>query len=210
VAVVAALREAADTRRAFDAVAASYDASNQANALLCAMRDRTRAALCAAAVAGSRILNLGCGPGTDDVFLARRGYLVTAVDSSPAMIAQARRRVREEGCDRSVRAVHLDLDDIGALHPALFDAAYSSFGPLNCVPDLGATARAIHQRLRPQGVLVASVIGRWCPWEIALYAARRDWRRAAVRLSGDAVAVPLEGRQVWTRYYSPREFVDII
>ena len=51
------------------------------------------------------------------------------------------------------------------LYSAAFDAAFSNFGPLNCVEDLPAVARQLHEVLRPGGVLVASVIGRVCPWE---------------------------------------------
>jgi hypothetical protein len=74
------------------------------------------------------------------------------------------------------------------------------------MPDLPEAARLIADRLRSGGVLIASVIGRVCPWELALYAARRDWRRASIRFSTSLTAVPLEGRTVWTRYYSPSEF----
>jgi 2-polyprenyl-3-methyl-5-hydroxy-6-metoxy-1,4-benzoquinol methylase len=39
---------------------------------------------------GSRILDLGCGPGRHSIELARRGYQVTGVDFSSGMLAQAR------------------------------------------------------------------------------------------------------------------------
>jgi SAM-dependent methyltransferase len=202
-----------ETQRAFDGVAATYDRSNAENALLRAMRGRTRAALESAVASGAHLLNLGCGPGTDDVYFAGRGFRVTAIDSSPAMVEEARRELRRAGCGGRVRVEqvgieHLDdLEACGAGGP--FDAAYSSFGPLNCVDDLDAAARAVARRLRPGGVLVASVIGRVCPWEIALYAARRDWRRAFVRFTRGAAPVPLEGRTVWTRYYTPGQLTGV-
>ena len=37
------------------------------------------------------ILDLGCGPGRDDECFGARGYRVTAIDWSPAMVAEARR-----------------------------------------------------------------------------------------------------------------------
>jgi SAM-dependent methyltransferase len=201
-----------DTRRAFDRVAQEYDRSNAANPLLCAMRARTRAALERAVEPGGRVLNLGCGPGTDDVYFAQRGYRIVAIDASPAMVEEARIRVRNAGCDLAVTVRNLGIDDLDRLSApdrGPFDAAYSSFGPLNCVHDLAKAAASIAARLRPGGVLVASVIGRVCPWEIALFAARADWRRALVRFRRAAVPVPLEGATVWTRYYSPREFVRV-
>jgi hypothetical protein len=47
-----------------------------------------------------------------------------------------------------------------------------------------------------------------CPWEIALYVSRSDWKRAVARFSRHPVPVPLEGRRVWTRYYTPRRFEE--
>jgi len=99
---------------------------------------------------------------------------------------------------------HLGIQELDRLSPALYDAAYSNFGPMNCVPDIDAAARLVADRLRPGGVLVASVIGRVCPWEIVLYASRADWKRAFLRFSRAPVPVPLERRTVWTRYYTPR------
>ena len=206
-AVVAAEHALAETQRAFDGVAATYDRSNTENPLLCAMRERARTELLWRVAPGSRILDLGCGPGTDDVPLAALGYAITAIDWSPAMVGEARRRIREADVADRVDVRHLGIHQLDRLAPACFDAAWSNFGPLNCVPDLAAAADAIARRLRPGAFLVATVIGRLCPWEIALYAGRGEWRRAAVRFSRAAVGVPLEGRTVWTQYYWPGELI---
>jgi SAM-dependent methyltransferase len=101
----------------------------------------------------------------------------------------------------------LGIHQLDLLPAGAFDAAYSNFGPLNCVPSLGEAARLIARRLRAGGVLVASVIGRVCPWELALYLARGNVSRARVRFERTFVPVPLNGRIVWTRYYSPAEFL---
>jgi SAM-dependent methyltransferase len=195
-----------DTQRAFDGVAASYERSNAENRLLSAMRTRTRRVFERFVPAGSRVLDLGCGTGSDVEHFARRGDRVTAVDWSPAMVAETERRVRAAGLAGRVVAQHLGIHQIDCLAPGAFDAAHSSFGPLNCVADLPDIARQIANRLRPGGVLVASVIGRVCPWEIALYLARGNWRRATLRFSNGMVPVPLEGRTVWMEYHSPRTF----
>jgi SAM-dependent methyltransferase len=195
-----------DTQRAFDGVASTYDRSNAENPILRAMRIRALAAVARYVPDGSRILDLGCGPGADDVQLARQGYTVTAVDWSPAMVEQARHRVRTAGVADRVDVRHLGIHQLDELAPATFAAAYSNFGPLNCVPSLADAARLVAARLRPDGVLVASVIGRVCPWEIARYGLRGDWPRLRVRFGRGLVPVPLEGRTVWMRYDTPRSF----
>jgi SAM-dependent methyltransferase len=204
---VAAVDDAlADTQLAFDGVASTYDRSNDENRTLREMRFRTLAAITTHLPAGSRILDLGCGPGCDDEHLARRGYSVTAIDWSPAMVDEARRRVQAAGVGDRVDVHRLGIHQLDRLAPGTFDAATSNFGPLNCVPSLPDAARLIADRLRPGGMLVASVIGRLCPWEIALYLIRRDWSRVRIRFNRDLVGVPLNGRTVWMRYHTPRSF----
>jgi SAM-dependent methyltransferase len=195
-----------DTQHAFDSVAAEYDRSNSENPTLCAMRRRVLAEVERQVSRGGRILDLGCGPGADDEVLARAGYDVTAIDWSPAMVEQTRRRIVKAGLAERIEVQHLGIHQLDQLDAGAFDAAYSNFGPLNCVPDLLDAAHHIAARLVPNGVLIASVIGRICPWEIALYGGRGEWGRVRVRFASDAVAVPLNGRTVWTRYYSPAEF----
>jgi SAM-dependent methyltransferase len=198
-----------DTQRAFDGVAAGYDQSNAANPTLCHMRDRTRDTIRTSVPLGSHIIDLGCGPGCDAEYFARSGYRVTAIDWSRAMVDEARRRLAGAGMADRVDVLHAGIHEIEQLAPVQFDAAYSNFGPLNCVDDLAAAAQLIARRLRPGGVVIASVIGRVCPWEIALYLGRGRWWRAAIRFRRDAVPVPLEGRTVWTRYYTPGAFARI-
>ena len=82
---------------------------------------------------------------------------------------------------RAVRAVRMNWRTWR--NPGGFDGAYSNLGPLNCVPDLAGVARECARLLKPGGTLVFTVIGRFCPWEIAHYARRARWARAAVRFA---------------------------
>jgi len=195
-----------DTAEAFDGVAAGYHDSNAANPILADMRRRVLAAIGAHVPRGARLLDLGCGPGTDDELLARAGYDVTAIDWSRSMVEEAEQRISRADLRDRVRVQHLGIHELDRLPPFAYDAAISNFGPLNCVPDLGDAARQVAARLRHHAVLIASVIGRVCPWEIALYTARGDFARARVRFARGPVAVPLNGGTVWTSYYTPAEF----
>jgi len=57
-----------------------------------------------------RAIDLGCGTGSNAVFLAERGFDVTGIDFAPAAIAKARRRAVKAGV-----AVRFLEDDLTAL-----------------------------------------------------------------------------------------------
>jgi SAM-dependent methyltransferase len=196
----------ADTQLAFDSVAAGYDGPSGNNALIQRLRAQTMAAVTREVAPGSALLDLGCGTGLDAAYLARLGYRVTAIDWSSEMVHRTEQRAAEAGLADHLVARHLGIQEIAQLPACAFDAAYSDLGPLNCVPDLPAAAHALAQVLRPGGKLIASVIGRTCPWELALFGLKGNWRRARLRFATEMVPVPLNGRTVWTRYLSPDEF----
>ena len=54
-----------------------------------------------------RVLEIGCGTGANAVCLAKHGFEVTAIDSSPTALERARRRGRIENAP-----VHFILDDV--------------------------------------------------------------------------------------------------
>jgi SAM-dependent methyltransferase len=195
----------ADTRRAFDAVAQTYAAANDANPVIRMMRERTISAVRRHVPPRARVLDLGCGPGPDVVTLARLGYDVTAIDWSPGMVARAADTVHANQLGDRARVQVLGIHELDTLPAGAWQAAYSNLGPLNCVPDLPATARAIAARLAPGGVFVASVIGRTCPWEWAIYGLRGQFDRVRVRYRTTFEPVPLAGQTVWTQYLTPLE-----
>ena len=192
-----------DTRRAFDGVAAAYHHANEENPILRGMRRRALRALTRRVPDHGHILDLGCGPGTDDEILGQLGYRVTAIDWAPTMVQQARARIADARLTGMVEVRELGIHEIDRLGAGRFDAVHSNFGPLNCVADLPDAAQRMAAVLKPGGVLVASVVGRICPWELVMYLRRGDTRRATIRFARGFVAVPLQGEVVWTQYYTP-------
>lgn len=195
-----------DTRRAFDSVAADYDGPLGNNALIRRMRSAMWRTLGELFLPGSSLLDLGCGTGIDAVYFAARGYEIVAADWSPQMVECARARIAGAGLKGRVAVKAIGIQELEQLRGQAFDGIYSDLGPLNCMPDLQAASLACSALLKPGGKLIASVIGRVCPWELAYYALRGDWNRARLRSAGHAVPVNLNHHRVWTRYYSPREF----
>ncbi|WP_399934230.1 class I SAM-dependent methyltransferase [Streptomyces kanamyceticus] len=54
-------------------------------------------------------LDLGCGPGGDTLWLAGRGWTVTAVDISPTALAGVRAEAAASGLQKRIRTEHHDL-----------------------------------------------------------------------------------------------------
>ena len=109
-----------------------------------------------ALLTGGPVLELGCGSGRLLLPLARAGYEVTGVDSSPAMLARARSKLEAAGLG-SARLLEADLAALDALPDEGFGLAFRA---LNTWAHLAAPARAlgvlraVHRVLRPAGLLV--------------------------------------------------------
>jgi SAM-dependent methyltransferase len=103
----------------------------------------------AAAVSAESVVDVGCGTGQLAVALARRGYRVTGVDPSSAMLAVARHRA---GGD----LVHWIEGDASGLGTGEYDLAVMSGHVVQVITDDGAllaSFAAIHRTLRPGGRL---------------------------------------------------------
>jgi trans-aconitate 2-methyltransferase len=94
---------------------------------------------------GERILDLGCGTGHLTAKIADAGAVVTGMDSSPSMIAQARQNFP------SLRFVLADARDFRFEEP--FDAVFSN-AALHWIHDAESVVKSIRAALRPGGRLV--------------------------------------------------------
>ena len=116
------------------------------------------------------LLDAGCGPGRNAVELARHGFVVTGVDRSPELLAEAAARVREAGLPITLLEADLRALPSGHLHDAVVCR-----GVLNDVigaPDRAAVLDGFARVLRPGGVLLLDV---------------RDWDLTAARKTADPV-----------------------
>src|SRR5213078_2086476 len=80
----------------------------------------------AAVSPGTRVLDVGAGPGTVSVLAASAGARVTAVDISDGMLAELRRRAAEAGVASAIEAHVGDAQKLSFPDRA-FDAAFSMF-----------------------------------------------------------------------------------
>ncbi len=107
--------------------------------------------------AGTRVLEVGCGPGLTAVELARRGYEVTAVDIAPAMIAMTRKLAVQHRVD--VRGLVGDI--LGLPFPDETFHLVLSMGVLEWIPALESAIEGLARVLAPDGRVVVSTDNRW-------------------------------------------------
>jgi ubiquinone/menaquinone biosynthesis C-methylase UbiE len=188
----------------FDAVAATYDETFTASKIGQAQRASVWNELANTFRSGDRVLEIGCGTGTDACFLAERGVRVIACDSSRQMIEVAARRIREQGHKKLVEPLLMHAEDIATL-PAdnFFDGAFSNFGALNCVEDLGSLARDLAKLLRPGATALLCWMGPHCLWEMIWYLAQRNRDKAFRRLHGEGLTARIADGAFVRVHYPP-------
>lgn len=98
---------------------------------------------------GASILDVCCGSGHVTKELVKRGYKVTGIDASAALIAQARRDLPQ---------VDLQVQDARAMQlPTRYDAALSTFDSLNhilYIDELHQVFERVHRVLADDGLFV--------------------------------------------------------
>jgi len=107
---------------------------------------------------GAAVLDVGCGAGSNVLFLARKGLESHGVDLSPGAIRSATDRARSEGVSVDLRVGDvLDLDFPSARFGGVIDNGCFHTLPVRRRPQY---AREIARVLAPGGAFVLSWIGR--------------------------------------------------
>jgi SAM-dependent methyltransferase len=166
----------------FDNVAADYDRHILGNRMNRLLRDRSLAELRTVFADRRYLLEVGCGSGMETMTMLRLGHEVLAVDISEQMLAVVRAKATKDGCGERLRTVKLRARDLATLdRPAEFgpfDGAYSTYGALNCEPDLRPVATGFAGMLPVGGPLVLGIYNRWCLFELLGYSISWQYSRA--------------------------------
>lgn len=139
---------------------------------------------------GRRVLEVGCGIGTDGVNFARAGADYTGIDVSEASLTLARQRFDLFGLSgQFIRANGEDM--VAALEPASFDLVYS-FGVIHHTPRPEAVTRQIRGLIKRDGEFRLMLYAK-DSWKDAMIEAGLDQPEAQI---GCPIALTYTRRQV--------------
>lgn len=136
----------------FDPIAQYYDADDGQ------LREDIPTILAFAQKTGGPVLELGVGTGRLALPVAKAGYSVVGIDSSPQMLRLARKHVAEAHLDSEIALFEADFRDFTL--DMLFGLAYCGFNSfLHLIEnrDQVAALRCWHRHLREDGLLVIDV-----------------------------------------------------
>ncbi|MFF2807983.1 class I SAM-dependent methyltransferase [Streptomyces sp. NPDC058000] len=172
-----------------------------------------------------RVLDVGCGQGTQALRLARRGHVVTGLDTSARLLDDFRASLAAEpaGVGARVRLVRGDAERLAdTFAPSSFDVVLCQ-GVLMYFPDPGPLLDAVGQVLAPGGIVsllvrngdaLAMRPGLLADWENAekafeghSYLNRIGVRARADRLEDLTTALARRGMSV-RQWYGVRVFTD--
>lgn len=113
---------------------------------------------------GSRVLDIGGGPGRYTLWLAERGHRVVLADLSPQLIAIAGQKIATSPAAQRVEEIIVaDACDLSRWQSASFDAvlALGPFYHLTQADDRDRAARELVRVLRPGGIAFIAVMPRY-------------------------------------------------
>jgi 2-polyprenyl-3-methyl-5-hydroxy-6-metoxy-1,4-benzoquinol methylase len=128
---------------------------------------------------GKKVLEIGCGLGTDTVNFARAGAQVTAVDLSPASLDLARKRVALYGFGDRVRFHAGSAEELPSIVPVEhYDLVYS-FGVIHHTPHPERVVDHIRQYTSPGSTVKIMVYHRYSWkvfWILMTYGKGKFWK----------------------------------
>lgn len=114
---------------------------------------------------GRRVLEIGCGIGTDTISFASAGAQVTAVDLSETSLALARQRAQVYGLADRVRFYHSNAESLADVVPQEpYDLVYS-FGVIHHTPHPDRVLGQLRRYMQPGGTLKVMVYHRYA-WKV--------------------------------------------
>ena len=129
--------------------------------------------------AGKKVLEIGCGIGTDTINFARHGALVTAVELTEKSLDVARLRARVFALDDRIRFIQANAEELSAWVPVEpYDLIYS-FGVIHHTPHPELVLEEIRKYTKPDTSIRIMVYNRWswkALWILCVHGKGQFWK----------------------------------
>ena len=128
---------------------------------------------------GKKVLEIGCGIGTDTINFARHGAQVTAVDLTEKSLEVARQRARVFGIEDRIRFIQANAEELSASVPVeSYDLVYS-FGVIHHTPHPERVIEQIRKYVKADSSIRIMVYNRWSwkvLWIALIYGKGQVWK----------------------------------
>lgn len=203
----------------FESISGDYDRHIYGNRINSYLRERSVEVMLKLFPPESELLEIGCGTGTETLSMLKAGHSVTAVDISQGMVASLRKKAEKAGLSSQLRTEVMPAsecmqlaDKYGEDH---FDGLYSTYGALNCEPDLARIPNIASRLLRRDSILFLGMFNKLCISEMIAHATGLKLLRMFERMRNpvpegnsrfciDVYAYsPMEIRRLFGNYFYP-------
>ena len=189
---------------AFSRTAEKYDSFADNHPNQSRMRKKVYSHLERFVPAGSRLLELNAGTGTDAIELAKRGYIIHATDIAAGMLERLQSKVQNFDLSRKVTVQQCSFTNLEKINGVPYDAVFSDLGGLNCIPDLSPVIEQLPKVLKPGGFVTWVLMPPVCLWELAEIF-RGHPKLAFRRFSHNGTPAHLEGLNFTVYYFTPEK-----
>jgi 2-polyprenyl-3-methyl-5-hydroxy-6-metoxy-1,4-benzoquinol methylase len=128
---------------------------------------------------GKKVLEIGCGIGTDSISFARAGAQVTSVDLTEKSLEVARQRAQVFGLEDRIRFIQANAEKLSdSVPPDQFDLVYS-FGVIHHTPHPERVIQEIRKFVKPDSTVKIMVYNRWswkALWILFIYGKCQFWK----------------------------------
>jgi len=128
---------------------------------------------------GKKVLEIGCGIGTDTINFARAGAQVTSVDLTEKSLEVARQRAKVFGFEDRIRFIQANAERLSDYVPVEpYDLVYS-FGVIHHTPHPERVLEEIRKYVKPGTTLKIMVYNRWSwkvLWILFVYGKGQFWK----------------------------------
>lgn len=115
---------------------------------------------------GKRVLEIGCGLGTDTMNFARAGAYVTAVDLSTRSLELARQRAAVYGLTNRITFIEANAERLNEFVPSEpYDLVYS-FGVIHHSPRPGAVLDQVRRYYTGPDTTLKLMVYHWRSWKV--------------------------------------------